>query len=73
MHFSLYDSGPFCEYDGMRRLLLMTFSALVLIGAVSCRTKDIRTMIIQVPAMKNAACVDVVTKAVARCPGVLAA
>jgi len=40
------------------------------LGAVSCRTRDVRTVLILVPEMKNAACSDIVVKAVAGCVGV---
>lgn len=39
--------------------------------AAGCRTKDIRTMILYVPEMKNVACSDVVVRAISRCQGVL--
>ena len=47
-------------------LLLVTLCVL----ALSCRTKDIRTVFVLVPEMKNVACADVVLKAVNRIQGV---
>jgi copper chaperone CopZ len=40
------------------------------LGAASCRSRDVRTVLILVPEMKNSACSDIVVKAVARCAGV---
>ena len=48
-------------------LSLMLGLALV---AVSCRTKDIRTVLVYVPEMKNAACGEIVMRAVSKCVGV---
>lgn len=42
----------------------------VALGAVSCRTRDVRTVLILVPEMKNTACRDIVVRAVAGCVGV---
>ena len=42
---------------------------LALVSA-SCRTRDVRTVLILVPEMKNTACRDIVVKAVSGCVGV---
>ena len=56
----------------MRRMLTGTAIGLCVAAlAVSCRTKDIRTVAIRVPEMKNQSCAQIVGEAVARQQGVL--
>jgi copper chaperone CopZ len=50
------------------------FSISMMLGlalvAVSCRTKDVRTVLVYAPGMKNAACSEIVVRAVSKCVGV---
>lgn len=55
----------------MKRLAAVIFVAVLCVTAVSCRTKDIRTVTIRVPEMKNQSCVQIVTEVIARQQGVL--
>ena len=43
--------------------------AVILVSG--CRTRDVRTVVVFVPEMKNAACSDIVVRAISRCQGVL--
>jgi copper chaperone CopZ len=52
-----------------RGMQLLAFLAIV--GLVSCRQTDVRILKVSVPGMKNAACADLIQKAVATQPGVL--
>lgn len=40
------------------------------LAAVSCRTKDVRTVLVYVPGMKNSACSEIVVRSVSKCVGV---
>jgi len=46
------------------------FLIVLVLAAVSCRRHDIRTVLIRVPRMKNAVCVEEVRRALARVEGV---
>lgn len=50
--------------------ILLALAVTVGIGA-SCRKRDMRTIVIQVPGMKNEACSRIVKDALLRTPGVL--
>ena len=54
----------------MRRFGLAATMCLALVTA-SCRTKDVRTVLIYVPEMRNIACSEIVVRAVSRCIGVV--
>lgn len=60
------------KYDtlkAMKKTLFMVFVACFLTTA--CRQKDVRTGVIVAPEMKNQACSQIVTEAIARQQGVL--
>jgi len=53
----------------MKRIL--TLLLLISCIAAGCRTKDVRDGVISVPGMKNQACAQIITEAIARQQGVL--
>lgn len=55
-------------YRMKARVWITTAASLILM--VSCRQKDIRTVEIRVPEMRNRACMEVVARAISRVPGV---
>ena len=64
-------SVPNCYLDSMKRFAVLAGIVILCMSAVSCRTKDVRTVTIRVPEMKNQSCVQIVTEAIARQQGVL--
>jgi copper chaperone CopZ len=52
-----------------RRLLIMLAGVGILLSGASCRQHDYRTLTIEVPEMRNDACVRVVGKSLSRTPG----
>ena len=53
----------------MKSVTLWAILGLSLV-AVSCRTKDIRTVLVYVPEMKNVACSEIVARAISKSTGV---
>ena len=49
----------------MKRVFVISF-CLALIAGTSCRRRDIRTIVINVPAMKNRACAEQIVKALGK-------
>ncbi len=65
MEMPLPSRGAYARVSPMKRYLLI---ALVIAPAIllsSCRKEDVRTVVIEVPAMKNQACADRVVNALA--------
>ncbi len=51
------------------RIVIFLGMACLLMSGISCRQHDYRELTIQVPEMRNAACVRVISGALARTPG----
>jgi len=58
------------EFSAMKKniLILMGCFSLLMAGS-SCRQHDLRTLVIDVPQMRNQACVDIIAKALWPSPG----
>ena len=70
MHAFFTPGGVAATFDGMRTkcvsfAVLATGAVLLSVAAPGCRQQDIRTVTVQVPAMKNEACAERVSEAVA--------
>ncbi|MBM4142497.1 MAG: heavy-metal-associated domain-containing protein [Lentisphaerae bacterium] len=56
----------------VRKLCPIAVAAALAAGAVSCRRTDVRSVLLDVPHMRNAACVELVTSRLRNVPGVKA-
>jgi hypothetical protein len=56
--FGLRGAGWFCRVSGMKKnILILSCFAFLLFAGDSCRQHDFRTLVVNVPEMKNQACV----------------
>jgi hypothetical protein len=54
----------------MKQRLLITLAVVgLLLSGASCRRHDYRTLTLNVPEMRNAACIRVISGAISRAPG----
>jgi len=63
-------SGKLYRVWSMKKYILVLSGVIfLLISGVSCRQHDFRTIVVDVPEMKNQACVNVIVKTLGTSPG----
>ncbi len=68
--FGLRQWLGFCSLLSMKKYIIILIGmASLLIGGVSCRQHDFRTIVVDVPEMHNQACINAIAKSLGTSPG----